>query len=150
MQSLTIDSPTGRGNRRRAGSQLPTRAHGFDYAVVWRSSTMSRLHSVLNQSRSALVSNGRAVSVSLLRFQRSLTLIALTAGPLALARSILAKDDSPFFVLNSDIICDYPFEALRSFHESHGREGTIVVSINEFCILRCWVQTLIAHCLCTR
>lgn len=51
-----------------------------------------------------------------------------TAGPLALAREILAKDDSPFFVLNSDIICDYPFEQLRDFHLSHGNEGTIVVS----------------------
>jgi len=28
-----------------------------------------------------------------------------TAGPLALAKDILAKDDSPFFVLNSDVIC---------------------------------------------
>lgn len=51
-----------------------------------------------------------------------------TAGPLALARDILAKDDSPFFVLNSDIICDYPFEQLRDFHLSHGNEGTIVVT----------------------
>lgn len=54
-----------------------------------------------------------------------------TAGPLALAREILAKDDSPFFVLNSDIICDYPFEQLRDFHLSHGNEGTIVVSCAE-------------------
>ncbi|KAI9321303.1 mannose-1-phosphate guanyltransferase [Dichotomocladium elegans] len=51
-----------------------------------------------------------------------------TAGPLALAREILAKDDSPFFVLNSDIICDYPFEKLRDFHLEHGCEGTIVVT----------------------
>ncbi|KAI8084781.1 mannose-1-phosphate guanyltransferase [Halteromyces radiatus] len=51
-----------------------------------------------------------------------------TAGPLALARAILAKDDSPFFVLNSDIICDYPFECLRDFHLSHGHQGTIVVT----------------------
>jgi mannose-1-phosphate guanylyltransferase len=28
-----------------------------------------------------------------------------TAGPLALAKDILAKDDTPFFVLNSDVIC---------------------------------------------
>ncbi|KAL1915850.1 uncharacterized protein VTP21DRAFT_6238 [Calcarisporiella thermophila] len=51
-----------------------------------------------------------------------------TAGPLALAREILGKDESPFFVLNSDIICDYPFEQLRDFHVSHGCEGTIVVT----------------------
>ena len=36
-----------------------------------------------------------------------------TAGPLALARDILGKDDSPFFVLNSDVTCTYPFEAFR-------------------------------------
>ncbi|CEI86119.1 Putative Mannose-1-phosphate guanyltransferase [Rhizopus microsporus] len=51
-----------------------------------------------------------------------------TAGPLALAREILAKDDSPFFVLNSDVICDYPFEQLRDFHLAHGGEGTIAVT----------------------
>ncbi|KAI8085908.1 mannose-1-phosphate guanyltransferase [Gilbertella persicaria] len=51
-----------------------------------------------------------------------------TAGPLALARDILAKDDSPFFVLNSDVICDYPFEQLRDFHLAHGCEGTITVT----------------------
>lgn len=51
-----------------------------------------------------------------------------TAGPLALAREILGKDDSPFFVLNSDVICDYPFEQIRDFHQSHGNEGTIIVS----------------------
>jgi mannose-1-phosphate guanylyltransferase len=55
-----------------------------------------------------------------------------TAGPLALARDILNKDDSPFFVLNSDVICDYPFESLRDFHLSHGGEGTITVSLFSF------------------
>ena len=35
------------------------------------------------------------------------------AGPLALAREILGKDDSPFFVLNSDVTCTYPFEQFR-------------------------------------
>lgn len=52
----------------------------------------------------------------------------LPAGPLALAREVLAKDDSPFFVLNSDVICSYPFEALRDFHVAHGNEGTILVT----------------------
>jgi mannose-1-phosphate guanylyltransferase len=51
-----------------------------------------------------------------------------TAGPLALAREILGKDDSCFFVLNSDVICDYPFEKLAAFHKSHGGEGTIIVT----------------------
>jgi mannose-1-phosphate guanylyltransferase len=51
-----------------------------------------------------------------------------TAGPLKLAEKILGKDDSPFFVLNSDIICNYPFQELAEFHRSHGEEGTIVVT----------------------
>lgn len=51
-----------------------------------------------------------------------------TAGPLKLAEKILGKDDTPFFVLNSDVICDYPFQALAEFHKSHGDEGTIVVT----------------------
>ncbi|KAK6541256.1 mannose-1-phosphate guanyltransferase [Orbilia ellipsospora] len=51
-----------------------------------------------------------------------------TAGPLKLAEEILGKDDSPFFVLNSDVVCDYPFQQLAEFHKSHGDEGTIVVT----------------------
>ncbi|EYE92195.1 mannose-1-phosphate guanyltransferase [Aspergillus glaucus CBS 516.65] len=51
-----------------------------------------------------------------------------TAGPLKLAEKILGKDDSPFFVLNSDIICDFPFKDLAEFHKRHGDEGTIVVT----------------------
>ena len=70
-----------------------------------------------------------------------------TAGPLALARSQLLDrtntingcnnnnndkesdhNDVPFFVLNSDIICDYPFQEMIDFHRSHKAEGTIVVT----------------------
>ncbi len=51
-----------------------------------------------------------------------------TAGPLKLAEKILAKDDAPFFVLNSDVTCDYPFKELAAFHKAHGDEGTIVVT----------------------
>ncbi|RSH86983.1 mannose-1-phosphate guanyltransferase [Saitozyma podzolica] len=51
-----------------------------------------------------------------------------TAGPLALARDILGKDDSPFFVLNSDVTCTYPFEAFRDFHLAHKCEGSIMVT----------------------
>ncbi|KAJ1960321.1 mannose-1-phosphate guanyltransferase [Dipsacomyces acuminosporus] len=51
-----------------------------------------------------------------------------TAGPLALAREILSKDSTPFFVLSADITCDYPFEAMRSFHLAHGKEGTILTT----------------------
>jgi mannose-1-phosphate guanylyltransferase len=35
-----------------------------------------------------------------------------TAGPLALARDILQSDDEPFFVLNSDVVCNFPFDKL--------------------------------------
>ncbi|KAI9140603.1 mannose-1-phosphate guanyltransferase Mpg1 [Paraphysoderma sedebokerense] len=51
-----------------------------------------------------------------------------TAGPLALARDVLAKDDDPFFVLNSDVICEFPFRHLLDFHNSHNSEGTIMVT----------------------
>lgn len=52
-----------------------------------------------------------------------------TAGPLALARDIL-RDDSgePFFVLNSDVICEYPLKELIEFHKSHGGEASIMVT----------------------
>lgn len=51
-----------------------------------------------------------------------------TAGPLKLAEETLSKDDTPFFVLNSDVTCEYPFKELAAFHKSHGDEGTIVVT----------------------
>ncbi|KAJ8126779.1 hypothetical protein O1611_g6859 [Lasiodiplodia mahajangana] len=51
-----------------------------------------------------------------------------TAGPLKLAEDILAKDNSPFFVLNSDVTCEFPFKQLVEFHKAHGDEGTIVVT----------------------
>ncbi|KAG9197045.1 hypothetical protein B5807_01090 [Epicoccum nigrum] len=51
-----------------------------------------------------------------------------TAGPLKLAEAILGKDDSPFFVLNADVTCEYPFAQLAQFHKQHGDEGTIVVT----------------------
>lgn len=51
-----------------------------------------------------------------------------TAGPIKLASSLLSADEEPFFVLNSDVICDYPFRKLLAYHQSHGKEGTIVVT----------------------
>ena len=51
-----------------------------------------------------------------------------TAGPLALSRDILSANDEAFFVLNSDVICDFPFREMVEFHKAHGREGTIVVT----------------------
>ncbi|XP_018790715.1 PREDICTED: mannose-1-phosphate guanyltransferase beta [Bactrocera latifrons] len=51
-----------------------------------------------------------------------------TAGPLALAKDILSSSSEPFYVLNSDVICDFPFKQLEQFHKNHGKEGTIVVT----------------------
>ncbi|MGH0156087.1 UNVERIFIED_CONTAM: hypothetical protein FKN15_074753 [Acipenser sinensis] len=50
-----------------------------------------------------------------------------TAGPLALARELLTDNSDPFFVLNSDVICDFPFEDMVKFHQHHGKQGTIVL-----------------------
>jgi len=52
-----------------------------------------------------------------------------TAGPICLARELLnPEDDDPFFMLNADISCCYPFSELLKFHLAHGEEGTIVVT----------------------
>jgi mannose-1-phosphate guanylyltransferase len=52
-----------------------------------------------------------------------------TAGPLALARDKLDDGSGdPFFVLNSDVISEYPFGELIKFHKSHGGEATIMVT----------------------
>jgi mannose-1-phosphate guanylyltransferase len=52
-----------------------------------------------------------------------------TAGPLALAAKLLRDEaDAPFFVLNSDVTCDYPLVEMLRFHREHGREGTILVT----------------------
>uniref|UniRef100_A0A146KV30 Mannose-1-phosphate guanyltransferase n=1 Tax=Lygus hesperus TaxID=30085 RepID=A0A146KV30_LYGHE len=51
-----------------------------------------------------------------------------TAGPLSLCADILLSDPEPFFMLNSDIICEISFEEIINFHRVHGREGTICVT----------------------
>lgn len=50
-----------------------------------------------------------------------------TAGPLALIKDRL-KGNEPFFVLNSDIICEFPLREMIEFHMNHGHEGTIAVT----------------------
>ena len=50
------------------------------------------------------------------------------AGPLALAKAILGSDGEPFFVLNSDVVCEFPFSQVIAFHKAHGKEGTILVT----------------------
>ena len=54
--------------------------------------------------------------------------VLCAAGPLGLAANILGETDEPFFVLNSDVICDFPFKDMVRMHKQHGKEGTIVVS----------------------
>jgi len=51
-----------------------------------------------------------------------------TAGPLALAKKYFEETNEPFFVLNSDVICDFPFEEMLKFHSNHKYEGTILVT----------------------
>ncbi|KAA0184732.1 Mannose-1-phosphate guanyltransferase beta [Fasciolopsis buskii] len=51
-----------------------------------------------------------------------------TAGPLAQAAGYLDSNNESFLVLNSDIICRYPFKQMIEFHRSHGHEGTMVVT----------------------
>jgi mannose-1-phosphate guanylyltransferase len=51
-----------------------------------------------------------------------------TAGPLALAKEILGKDNEPFFVLNSDVICLFPFEQMKKEFLKSGGEGMILVT----------------------
>jgi len=51
-----------------------------------------------------------------------------TAGPLKLAEKILGDGEDDFFVLNSDVICEFPFAEVVKFHKAHGKEGTILVT----------------------
>lgn len=52
-----------------------------------------------------------------------------TAGPLALAKEkLLEEADKPFFVLNSDIICEFPLKEMLEFHNAHGGEASIMVT----------------------
>lgn len=52
-----------------------------------------------------------------------------TAGPLALARYHLTADgNETFFVLNADVICEYPFNKMIEYHKQKGGDGTILVT----------------------
>ncbi|KAI5186754.1 mannose-1-phosphate guanylyltransferase [Nematocida homosporus] len=51
-----------------------------------------------------------------------------TAGPLSLIRDILENETEPFFVLNSDVICEYPFKEMIAYHQLHQRAGTIAAT----------------------
>ncbi|KAK9152467.1 hypothetical protein Syun_010776 [Stephania yunnanensis] len=45
---------------------------------------------------------------------------------LAFAKEKL-MDGGPFFVLNSNVICEYPLESLIYFHKSHNGEASIII-----------------------
>ncbi|KAL5111311.1 Mannose-1-phosphate guanyltransferase beta [Taenia crassiceps] len=51
-----------------------------------------------------------------------------TAGPLALASKWLTDSNEPFFMLNSDVICAFPFEELKQIHAKHEGEATIALT----------------------
>jgi len=52
-----------------------------------------------------------------------------TAGPLALARDkLLDGSGSPFFVLNADVICEYPLLDLLDFHKRSKASATLFVT----------------------
>ncbi|KAA8493288.1 Mannose-1-phosphate guanyltransferase beta [Porphyridium purpureum] len=50
-----------------------------------------------------------------------------TAGPIKLAEEHL-NDGEPFFVLNSDVTCTFPFQQMLEFHKKAGAEGTLLVT----------------------
>lgn len=50
-----------------------------------------------------------------------------TAGCLGLAKDIL-RDEECFFMLNSDVICNYPLDDLRKFHLDNKAEATILTT----------------------
>ena len=54
-----------------------------------------------------------------------------TAGPLKNAEALITDggtNDSPFFVVNSDVLCAYPLRDLLHLHVKNGREGTVLVT----------------------
>lgn len=63
-----------------------------------------------------------------------------TAGPLALARDKLVDGSGePFFVLNSDVISEYPFKEMIEFHKAHGGEASIMVTkVRLFDLISSW------------
>lgn len=50
-----------------------------------------------------------------------------TAGPIKLAEGLL-NDGEPFFVLNSDVSCDYPFASMVDFQRTTGAAGVLLAT----------------------
>jgi mannose-1-phosphate guanylyltransferase len=55
------------------------------------------------------------------------------AGPLKLAEQKICADnpDNLFFVLNADIICDFPFEKMMQLHKWHSADATMLLTTVE-------------------
>jgi len=54
-----------------------------------------------------------------------------TAGPLKHAEALITDNgtnDTPFIVVNSDVLCSYPLRDLLHLHNKHGREGTVLTT----------------------
>lgn len=51
-----------------------------------------------------------------------------TAGPVRLAKDLILETNEPFFVFNSDVICEYQLKELLSFHKEKGAEVTICLT----------------------
>lgn len=52
-----------------------------------------------------------------------------TAGPMVLSKDTLDDGkNSPFFVLNSDVICDFPLKEMLKFHMEGGSDATILTT----------------------
>jgi mannose-1-phosphate guanylyltransferase len=50
-----------------------------------------------------------------------------TGGGVGFSKDLLATGE-PFFCLNSDITCDFPFEQMLQFHRENGAEATMLVT----------------------
>ncbi|KAK9104532.1 hypothetical protein Scep_021376 [Stephania cephalantha] len=51
-----------------------------------------------------------------------------TACPLSLPKDkLIDESSSPFFIFNSDVICEFPFEKMTEFHKTHGGEASIMI-----------------------
>jgi len=96
-------------------------AAGVDHIILAVSYRAEMLESEIRQFESQL---GIKISISMEVEPLG------TAGPLALAKELILEGgkNQPFFVLNSDVVCDFPFTEMIEFHKQHGREGTIVVT----------------------
>lgn len=54
-----------------------------------------------------------------------------TAGPIRLAEHIIrtgGSSDEPFFVFNSDVICEFPLAEMLAYHKKNKAEGTVCVT----------------------